>query len=152
MISRRRFDAVREEYGHYASWAVWGAEAKNPKDGMGDISFFDDPSAEFLATLDPDTVLVALNISRPVERSFGNFHPDYPEAQDYKLRYALREPARAGRRRGRGRRAVRRRGRDGRTAGGRCAGALRRKCRGQKNGSKNTEKQNKQFQIRESME
>lgn len=90
MISKQRFETVREQYGHYASWAVWGSDGKRPKDGMGDISFFDDPSDEFLATLDPMTILVALNISRAVERPFGNFHPDYPEAQDYKLRYALR--------------------------------------------------------------
>lgn len=90
MISRQRFEAVRQQYGHYASWAVWGPEGERPKDGMGNVSFFDDPSDELLEMLDPTTVLVALNISRPVERSFGNFHPDYPEAQDYKLRYALR--------------------------------------------------------------
>ena len=89
MIHIQRFEAVRKKYGHYASWAVWGPQGKRPKDGMGDISFFDDPGDEFLATLDPETVLVALNISRPVERPFGNFHPDYPEAQDYKLRHAL---------------------------------------------------------------
>ncbi len=89
MINRQRFDAVRKKYGHYASWAVWGWEGKQPKDRMGDISFFDDPNDEFLATLDPETILVGLNISRTIERPFGNFHPDYPEAQDYKLRHAL---------------------------------------------------------------
>ena len=90
MIDKQRFDAVREKYGHYASWAVWGREGKNPKDGMGDITFLEDPSEEFLTTLDPETILVGLNISRAIGRPFGNFHPDYPEAQDYKLRYALR--------------------------------------------------------------
>ncbi len=90
MISRQRFEAVKEKYGHYSSWAVWCAEGEAPKDGMGDISFFDDPSDDFLATLNPEVVLVGLNISRAIERPFGNFHPDYPEAQDYKLRFALR--------------------------------------------------------------
>ena len=89
MIDRQRFQAVRDKYGHYASWAVWCPKGESPKDGMGDISFFDDPSDELLATLNPETVLVGLNISRAVERPFGNFHPDYPEAQDYKLRHAL---------------------------------------------------------------
>lgn len=89
MINRQRFDEAREKYGHYASWAVWGPEGSRPKDGMGDISFFVDPDEEFLATLNPEIIFVGLNISRAVDRPFGNFHPDYPEAQDYKLRHAL---------------------------------------------------------------
>jgi len=89
MINRERFDAVRKKYGHYASWAVWGAEGLTPKSGMGDISFFEDPQEDLLATLNPEVILVGLNISRPIPRPFGNFHPDYPAAQDYKLRHAL---------------------------------------------------------------
>jgi len=84
------YDAVREKYGHYASWVVWGPEGAKPKDGMGDISFFESPSDELLAQLNPEVLLVGLNISRPIQRPFGNFHPDYSEAQDYKLRHALR--------------------------------------------------------------
>ena len=91
MINRERLDSVRKKYGHYASWAVWGAEGLTPKGGMGDISFFEDPREELLATLNPEVILVGLNISRPIQRPFGNFHPDYPEAQDYKLRHALYE-------------------------------------------------------------
>src|SRR5215831_12135632 len=91
LINRERLDSVRKKYGHYASWAVWGAEGLTPKSGMGDISFFEDPREELLATLNPEVILVGLNISRPIQRPFGNFHPDYPEAQDYKLRHALYE-------------------------------------------------------------
>ena len=40
MISRQRFDAVKEKHGHYASWAVWAAEGEKTKDGMGDLTFF----------------------------------------------------------------------------------------------------------------
>jgi hypothetical protein len=58
---------------------------------MGDISFFEHPTEELLATLNPEVILVGLNISKPIQRPFGNFHPDYPEAQDYKLRHALCE-------------------------------------------------------------
>jgi len=87
LINRERLDSVHKKYGHYASWAVWGAEGLTPKSGMGDISFFEDPREELLATLN----LVGLNISRPILRPFGNFHPDYPEAQNYKLRHALSE-------------------------------------------------------------
>lgn len=89
MITRDALEAVRKEYGHYASWAVWSPPGTKPKDGMGDISFFDQPSDSLLSTLNPEVVLAGLNISRPIERPFGNFHPDYPEAQDYKLRHAL---------------------------------------------------------------
>jgi hypothetical protein len=45
---------------------------------MGDISFFEDPREELLATLNPEVILVGLNISRPIQRPFANFHPDYP--------------------------------------------------------------------------
>jgi hypothetical protein len=89
MLSQERFEAIKDERGHYASWAVWGEEGDKPKDGMGDISFFENPSDELLGTLNPEIVLVGLNISRAIERPLGNFHPDYPEAQDYKLRFAL---------------------------------------------------------------
>jgi hypothetical protein len=89
MINRERFDSVRKKYWHYASWAVWGAEGLTPKSRMGDISFFEEPREELLATLNPEVILVGLNISRPIPRPFGNFHPDYSEAQDYKLRHAL---------------------------------------------------------------
>ncbi|MDP6484140.1 MAG: hypothetical protein QGH70_09895, partial [Nitrospinota bacterium] len=58
---------------------------------MGDISFLDDPNDDILAMLDPNTVLVGLNISGTIERPFGNFHSDNSKAQDYKLRYALRD-------------------------------------------------------------
>ena len=91
MTNRERLDSVRKKYGHYASWAVWGTEGLTPKSGMGDICFFEDPREELLATLNPEVILVGLNIFKPIQRPFGNFHPDYPEAQDYNLRHALYE-------------------------------------------------------------
>ena len=54
MINGERLDSVRKKYGHYASWAVWGIQGLTPKSGMGDISFFEDPSEELLATLNPE--------------------------------------------------------------------------------------------------
>ena len=42
-----------------------------------------------MESLNPNIVLVGLNISRKIERSFGNFHPLYSTAHDYKLRHAL---------------------------------------------------------------
>jgi hypothetical protein len=35
LINRERLDSVRKKYGHYASWAVWGAEGLTPKSGTG---------------------------------------------------------------------------------------------------------------------
>ena len=74
-----------------SSWAIWKERkpTEKAKSRMGDISFFDNPSIELLKTLRPNIVLVALNISRKFDRPFGNFHPDYSTAQDYKTRYAL---------------------------------------------------------------
>lgn len=89
MISRQSFDAIKQKYGHYASWAVWSERDKNPKDGVGEISFFDNPTDQFLRKLNPEIVLVGLNISKAIDRPFGNFHSDYSAAQDYKLRFAL---------------------------------------------------------------
>jgi hypothetical protein len=57
LINPEKFDFVRKKYGHYASWAVWGTKGLTPKTGMGeDISFFEDPSEELLATLNPEIV------------------------------------------------------------------------------------------------
>jgi len=39
--------------------------------------------------LNPNIILVGLNISEKILRTFGNFHPDKTTAQDYKTRFAL---------------------------------------------------------------
>jgi len=39
--------------------------------------------------LNPNIILVGLNISEKINRTFGNFHPDKTSAQDYKIRFAL---------------------------------------------------------------
>lgn len=56
---------------------------------MDDISFFENPSHTILDLLNPNIVLVGLNISERIERIFGNFHPTSTNAQDYKTRFAL---------------------------------------------------------------
>jgi hypothetical protein len=71
------------------SVAVWESHdgSKKAKAGMGTL-----PTAEQIrAELNANVVLVGLNISRGIDRPFGNFHPDYPSAQDYKLRHALQD-------------------------------------------------------------
>ena len=82
------FIDVKAKYGHMASWAIWKKldSTQKPKFGMGDISFFDSPET---LQLNPNIVLVGLNISRKIEIPFGNFHPQYSTAHDYKIRYAL---------------------------------------------------------------
>ena len=84
------YNKIKEKYGSISSWALWTepADAKS-KIGMGDLSFFENPSQLTLDVLNPNIVLVGLNISEKILRSFGNFHPDKTSAQDYKTRYAL---------------------------------------------------------------
>ncbi len=90
-ISSEKFQNIKNKYGHMSSWAIWNEwkPTEKAKSGMGDISFFDNPSTELLKTLNPNIVLVGLNISRKVDRPFGNFHPNYSTAHDYKTRFAL---------------------------------------------------------------
>jgi hypothetical protein len=85
------YNKIKEKYGNISSWALW-AEQVNAvsKIGMGDISFFENPSQRTLELLNPNIVLVGLNISEKIERLFGNFHPDKTSAQDYKTRFALK--------------------------------------------------------------
>ncbi len=84
------YNNIKEKYGTLSSWAVW----KEPEDfrsklGMEDISFFENPSEKTLELLNPNIVLVGLNISEKILRTFGNFHPDKTTAQDFKTRFAL---------------------------------------------------------------
>ena len=92
MITREKFEFLKDKYGHYSSWAVWADEGKRPKDNMGDLSVFDlEANPGLLEELRPDVVLVGLNVSRgSIETPLGNFHDPRPEAQDFKIRYALR--------------------------------------------------------------
>jgi hypothetical protein len=41
MIDRTRFDAIRQQHGPYASWAVWAEASKTPKSDIGDLSILD---------------------------------------------------------------------------------------------------------------
>jgi hypothetical protein len=91
MISKEKFDEIKAKYGHYASWGVWAEEGVRPKDNAGDISVLDpNLNRQLLDTLNPNVVLVGLNISGRIERSLGNFHSPSPSAQDYKIRFALK--------------------------------------------------------------
>lgn len=98
MITRDRFDALRDEYSDFSSWAVWAHEeaSEPPKARVGDLTVLDpDRNPGLLDELNPDVVLLGLNASsRGAEmdpRPWGNFHDPSARAQDYKIRFALRE-------------------------------------------------------------
>jgi hypothetical protein len=84
------YNKIKEKYGSISSWALWNTESNTrTKSGMGIISFFENPSEATLDSLNPNIILVGLNISEKIENVFGNFHPNKTSAQDYKTRFAL---------------------------------------------------------------
>ena len=92
MITREKFDSIKEKYGRVASWAIWAHEDKEPKSNMGDLTVLDpEINKNLLSELNPNVVLVALNFSEDVNhKPFENFHAG-GKFQDYKTRYALRD-------------------------------------------------------------
>ena len=90
MIDKETYERISNKYGHYASWAVWAPEGQKSKSNVGDLTIFD-ANPTLLEKLNPDTVMVGLNISRPIEYKFGNFHDRRPQSQDYKIRYAFKD-------------------------------------------------------------
>ncbi len=86
-ITLDKFKKIRNKYGMYSSWAIWSEEGITPKSNMCSKIFESEDTIKYLHSR---YVLVGLNISRPLEKKFSNFHPDYSEAQDYKTRYALK--------------------------------------------------------------
>lgn len=92
MISIETFIEIRKCFGHFASWAVWAEEGEKPKDNIHDLSVFDpDKNRTLLETLHGNAILLGLNISRRIERPFGNFHDPRPMATDFKIRHALKD-------------------------------------------------------------
>ena len=67
-----------------------GKQGEGSKSNMEDISFFENPTITTLNSLNPNIILVGLNISKHIPKLFNNFHPNYSSAQDYKTRYALK--------------------------------------------------------------
>jgi len=94
MITREKFDFIKEKYGLYASWAVWANEdIGKPKSNTGDLTVLDpEINDKLLNQLNPDVVLVALNISRgAITDKLANFHDNRPEDTAFKIRFALRD-------------------------------------------------------------
>ena len=87
-----KFKFIKDKYGPFASWAVWKEQGEKSKSNMGDLNVLDpQQNPDVLSELKPDIVFVGLNVSRNIGdlEPFSNFHPNYHNAQDYKLRNAL---------------------------------------------------------------
>lgn len=85
-LTLETYNKIKEKYGYTSSWAVWSEENIDTKSGMDGALLFENPN---LDSLNPNIILVGLNISEKIERIFGNFHPQTTRAQDYKIRYAI---------------------------------------------------------------
>jgi len=91
MVEQEQYLEIAKKYGHYASWAVWAEEGLKPKSNVGDLTIFDlEQNPNILDILNSNVVMVGLNISRPIEFTFGNFHDKRPQSQDYKIRFAFK--------------------------------------------------------------
>lgn len=91
MITKDKFLFIKENYGHYASWAIWADKGKREKENVGDLSMFEEENLiTTLPLLNPNIVLVGLNISGKIEIPYGNFHSGNSNGQDYKLRNVLK--------------------------------------------------------------
>jgi len=88
-VSQDRLKDIKKECGDRASWALWKDknEKGKEKSNMGDTTIFDTSSD----LLNPNIVFVGLNISKKIEIPFANFHSTSPRANDYKIRYALKD-------------------------------------------------------------
>lgn len=89
-MDKAKFCLMKQKYGLWSSWAVWSEAGDAPKSNVGDLSVFE--SEDILKALNPEVVLVGLNISRgAITRPLANFHDSRPEATDFKIRYALKD-------------------------------------------------------------
>ena len=92
MNTREKFDFIKDKYAYCASWAIWSDEDEKPKSNIGDLTILDpDSNKNLLSQLNPNVVLLGLNISRgDIKIPFANFHDKRPEATDFKIRFAFR--------------------------------------------------------------
>lgn len=91
MIDKEHYFEIAKKYGDCASWAIWADEGNKPKSNIDDLRIFDlEYNSKMLEQLNPNVVMVGLNISRKILNTFGNFHDSRPYSQDYKIRYAFR--------------------------------------------------------------
>ena len=95
MITNEIYQLMKKKYQFYSSWAIWAEEGETPKSNVGDLSVLNPAiNQNLLNELNPNIILVALNISRgDIQEPLANFHDKRSEATDYKLRYALKDTA-----------------------------------------------------------
>ena len=88
-ITTEKFEQIKTKYGHMSSWELWKDkdEQGKEKSNMGDTTIFQSVHN----SLNPNMVFVGLNISKKIIEPFGNFHPNYSTAHDYKIRYAVKD-------------------------------------------------------------
>jgi hypothetical protein len=92
MITKEVFELIRQKHGGYSSWAIWAKVTDKPKSNMADMSVFDVSRNDSLfQLLNPKVMMIGLNISRPFEEPFKNFHDANPRANDFKIRFAFEE-------------------------------------------------------------
>lgn len=90
MMNQEHFMEISKSHGGYGSWAVWIDEDIKPKSNMGDMSIFDlNKNPQLLNILNPNVIMVGLNISKIIEEPLSNFHGAIGGA--YKIRYAFRD-------------------------------------------------------------
>ena len=87
IFDQPHFEFIKKKYGYYSSWAIWADGGEKPKDNVGDLSIFDiNTNAELLQQLNPNVILVGLNISRGnIKAPLANFHDARPQAMDFKI-------------------------------------------------------------------
>jgi len=91
MFGRKKFNYIKENYGNVGSWAIWADEDDKPKSNIGDLTILDsDINKNLLSQLNPNVVLVGLNISRNIKVPLANFHDKRSGSNDFKIRFAFR--------------------------------------------------------------
>jgi len=76
---------IKKKYGRMSSWAIW--EKPNTEkltSNIKKIGFFNNPTLELLSMLNPNIIIVGLNLSGKLKSDFINFHSN---KNDGKLRY-----------------------------------------------------------------
>ena len=85
-MNLQSFGKIKKLYGSVASWAVW-RDVENSD--TSDLSLFDEESINsILPKLHTRFVLVALNISGPLDKPLSNFHGG---RRDFMLRDAIKD-------------------------------------------------------------
>ena len=80
-MNEQTFRFIKDKYQYYSSWAIWADAGDTPKSNIGDLSILDPKfNLNLLTQLNPNIVLVALNISRgDIQKPFANFHDSRSE-------------------------------------------------------------------------